>query len=72
MPVLTLFNLSVTTGQMDGWSNLLIEMHGYIMHQQGRIHGYPSRVRVDRDCNLGQCIIWAGAVRPEAAKTKKK
>ena len=40
--------------------------------KQGRIHGYPSRVRVGRGCIWGHSIIWAGAVRPKTAKTQKK
>ena len=32
--------------------------------EQGRIHGYPSRVRVGRSCIGSHLIIWAGAVRP--------
>ena len=37
-------------GQTDGW-------------KQGRIHGYQSRVRVDRGHIEGHQIIWTGAVR---------
>ena len=40
--------------------------------EEGRIHGYPSRVRVGRGRIGGHWIIWAGAVRPKTAKTKKK
>ena len=39
--------------------------------QQGRIHGYPSRVRVGRGRNQGHHIIWAGAVRPKTIKPQK-
>ena len=41
-------------------------------YQQGRIHGYPSRVRVGRGHNLGQWNIWAGAIRPKPPLTPKK
>ena len=43
-----------------------------ISKKQGRIHGYPSRVRVGRGCYWGYQIIWAGAVRQKIAKTPKK
>ena len=39
--------------------------------EQGRIHGYPSRVRVGRGRNWGHQIIWAGAVKPKIPKTQK-
>ena len=39
--------------------------------EQGRIHGYPSRVRVGRGCIWGHLITWAGAVRPKTTKTQK-
>ena len=34
----------------------------YREQKQGRIHGYPSRVRVGRGHICGQWSIWAGAV----------
>ena len=40
------------------------------LSKQGRIHGYPSRVRVGRGHIWGYLIIWAGAVRPKTAKKK--
>ena len=40
-------------------------------YKQGRIHGYPSRVRVGRGHNLGQWNIWAGAIRPKTPLTLK-
>ena len=40
-----------------------------INKEQGRIHGYPSRVRVGRGYIWGHFIIWAGTVRPKTAKT---
>ena len=40
--------------------------------KQGRIYGYPSRVRAGRGRILGHSIIWARAVRPKTAKTQKK
>ena len=40
--------------------------------KQGRIHGYPSRVRVGRGPICGHSIIWVGTVRPKTAKTQKK
>ena len=40
-------------------------MEGGAKWKQGRIHGYPSRVRVGRGHNLGQWNIWAGAIRPK-------
>ena len=46
--------------------------YGTMCFKQGRIHGYPSRVRVGRGPNRGHFIIWAGAVRPETSKTQKK
>ena len=39
--------------------------------KQGRIHGYPSRMRVGRGHNWGHQIIWAGAVRPKTTKKQK-
>ena len=42
------------------------------VHQQGRIHGYPSRLRVGRGCIWGHLIIWEGAVRPKTTKKNKK
>ena len=39
---------------------------------QGRIHGYPSRVRVGRGRIWGHFIIWARAMRPKTAKTLNK
>ena len=41
------------------------------MRKQGRIHGYPSRVWVDRGRIWGHLVTWAGAVRAKTAKTKK-
>ena len=35
----------------------------HIFPKQGRIHGYPSRVRVGRGHNWVHQTIWAGAVR---------
>ena len=42
--------------------------------QQGRIHGYSSRVRVGRGSDGGESHwgIWAGAVSPKRLKTPKK
>ena len=40
-------------------------------YEQGRIHGYPSRVRVGKGHNLGHQIIWAGAVKPKTKNQKK-
>ena len=31
--------------------------------EQGRIHGYPSRMRLGRGRILGHLITWAGAMR---------
>ena len=42
------------------------------MYEQGRIHGYPSRVRMGRGRNQGHHIIWAGAMRPKTIKKKQK
>ena len=43
-----------------------------LKEKQGRIHGYPSRVRVGRGHIRGHLIIWAEAVRQKIAKTHKK
>ena len=43
-----------------------------MLQKQGRIHGYPSRVRVGRGCIWDHLIIWVGAVRPKTAKKQKK
>ena len=41
--------------------------------KQGRIHGYPSRVRVGRVSDgAGHWSIWAGAVSSKCSKTPKK
>ena len=41
--------------------------------KQGRIHGYPSRVRVGRGSNgEGHWSIWAEAVSSKRSKTQKK
>ena len=40
--------------------------------KQGRIHGYPSRVRVGRGYIGGHLITLVGAVRPKTAKPPKK
>jgi len=41
--------------------------------KQGRIHGYPSRVRVGRGSDReGHWGIWAGAVSSKRSKTPKK
>ena len=53
--------LSVKTGYQN-WRYL----------KQGRIHGYPSRVRVGRGHIRDHSIIWAGAVRPKNKKKTKK
>ena len=45
---------------------------GKTTKKQGRIHGYPSRVRVGRGHIWGHLITWAGAVRPRTAKNKKR
>ena len=42
------------------------------VREQGRIHGYPSRVRVGRGCIRGHSNIWAGVVWPMTVKTKTK
>ena len=54
----------------SGWSSCSISLT--IFMKQGRIHGYPSRVRVGRGHIWGHLVIWAGAVRPKSAKTHKK
>ena len=44
-----------------------------MLPQQGRIHGYPSRVRVGRGSDgEGHWGIWAGAVSSKRSKTPKK
>ena len=41
--------------------------------KQGRIHGYPSRLRVGRGIDGGdQLSIWAEAVSPNSSKSPKK
>ena len=41
--------------------------------KQGRIHGYPSRVRVRRSSTgEGYLGIWAGAICSKSSKTPKK
>ena len=43
---------------------LLVPLNSYyILTEQGRIHGYRSRVRVGRGHIWGHRTIWAGAVR---------
>ena len=39
--------------------------------KQGRIHSYLSQLQVGKGRILGHLIIWAGALRPKTAKTKK-
>ena len=43
-----------------------------IEQKQGRIHGYPSHMRVGRGNILGHLITWAGAVKPKTAKKTKQ
>ena len=41
--------------------------------KQGRIHGYPSRVRVGRSlAGEGHWVIWARAICSKSLKTPKK
>ena len=40
--------------------------------EQGRIHGYPSRMRVGRGHNWGKWNIWEGAIRLNVPLTPKK
>ena len=43
------------------------------LEEQGRIHGYPSRVRVGWGSDeINQLGSWAGAVTPKPPKTLKK
>ena len=48
-----------------------IEIEVLLFRKQGRIHGYPSCVRVGSGHIGGHLIIWAGAVRPKTAKAQK-
>ena len=41
-------------------------------YKEGRIHGYPSRVRVGRGCFWGYLIICADLVRPKIEILPKK
>ena len=44
-----------------------------IVEKQGRIHGYPSRVRVGRGSDeIDQLGSWAGAVTPKPPVNAKK
>ena len=52
-------------GTTVGWAQA-------VMQKQGRIHGYPSRVRVGRGPNWGYQIILAGAAMPKKPKTQEK
>ena len=47
-------------------------MWNHQFDKQGRIHGYPSHLRVGRSYYWGHQIIWAGAVQPKTSKTQKK
>ena len=72
------------TVSWDGWNQLTntvftlkMQKLGKVVRlsltvKQGRIHGYPSCVRVGRGCIWGYLITWAGAVRPKTAKTQSK
>ena len=72
------------TVSWDGWNQLTntvftlkMQKLGKVVRlsltvKQGRIHGYPSCVRVGRGCIWGHLITWAGAVRPKTTKTPKK
>ena len=41
--------------------------------KQGRVYGYPSRMRVGRGCIWGHLIIWTGVVvRPKTAEKPNK
>ena len=45
----------------------------YVKTKQGRIHGYPIRVRVSRSsAGEGHQSIWAGAVGSKSSKMPKK
>ena len=52
--------------------SFLLCMFSPFLKKQGRIHGYPSRVRVGRGCVWGHFIILARAVSPMTAKKKNK
>ena len=41
-----------------------------MLQKQGRIHGYPSRVRVGRSSAEGHLGIWAGAQKAQKAQKR--
>ena len=50
---------------------IVTKYHQNAAFKQGRIHGYPSRVRVGRGIDgEGHCGIWAGAVSSKRRKRK--
>ena len=67
-----------TNRPTDGWMDWLtkrgVESRSTRLktkNKQGRIHGYPSCVRVGRGCFWGHPIIWAGAVGQGPQKKSK-
>ena len=68
----TSFTQSYISGRPlgSGWTAALT-LKSKMKHEQGRIHGYRSRVRVGRGHIWGHQTIWAGAVRSENKIHKK-
>jgi len=60
------------TGQRtDGQIKPLIELR--VQNKQGRIHSYPSRIRVGKDSDeIDQLGNWAGAVTPQTTRKRQK
>ena len=57
---------------IEGLNNLPFAFRTFLLIQLGRIHGYPSRVRVGRGSDgEGHWSIWAGAMSSKRSKTPK-
>ena len=64
---------SITLGSLaTKKADFLKRILSTLIQEQGRIHGYPSRVRVGRSSSgEGHWGIWAGAVRSKTEKVKR-
>ena len=67
------FSILLILSQVTGVVTLLKSLRTKHFHsKQGRIHSYPSGMRVGRGFFCGHLIIWAGAVKPKTVKKNKK